>query len=347
MRRLTLALTAVIAIAGCGDHKETAAGPAGAGGKRYTIAIVPKLLNNPVFQLAKKGAETEAQRLGDVDILFDSSEKGDPAEQAEKIRGLAQRADALSISVVDRNICKEAIADARAKGKPVMCFDSGAEGAITLYSVNDVELGKELVKQLVDACGGAANMKGEVAILSGQSSAPNLILRIQGATEALKAFPGIRILPVIYCDDSGSKAIEQIRATMQANPKLRGWVMVGGWPLFERNALDSIKDPAQTKVISVDALPQEWPYLESGQVYCLVAQKCFGWGEQSVRVLHDLLTGKKKSSDFGPMIDSGYDLVYKSPSAQQMKQKTDTRGIYGIADYKVQYAKWEKGGQTK
>src|SRR5438067_1289134 len=38
--------------------------------KRFTIAIVPKSLSNPVFALANLGGKKRAQELGDVDYVF-------------------------------------------------------------------------------------------------------------------------------------------------------------------------------------------------------------------------------------------------------------------------------------
>lgn len=356
MRILPLiVVTATLALAGCSKDRTSSAAPGQPTGalpaRKYTFAVIPKMLNNPVFQLARKGADAQAARIGAdlVEVKFDSSEKGDPTEQAEKIRNLARVSDGLAISVVDENIAREAIDEAVSRGKMVICFDSGAASskAITLYSVDDRAVGRELAAQLVAACGGPSQMSGKVAILSGQESAPNLRGRIEGAMEILKAHSNLTILPVLYCNDSATTAIDQIRVTMQANPDLRGWVMVGGWPLFQTDALVSIKDPNRTKVVCMDALPQQWEYLENGQVACLVAQKCFGWGEQSIQILYNLCTGAKKPSDYPKLLDSGYDLVYKSATAEQAKAKSERVGVYSLADYKSQYDAWEKGGQSR
>jgi ribose transport system substrate-binding protein len=59
--------------------------------------------------------------------------------------------------------------------------------------------------------------------------------------------------------------------------------MVGGWPLFTRDALKW--NPGEVKVVAVDALPAQLPYLKSGHVQLLLAQDCYGWGYQSVDML--------------------------------------------------------------
>jgi ribose transport system substrate-binding protein len=186
-------------------------------------------------------------------------------------------------------------------------------------------------------------MKGDVAILSGQSSAPNLQGRVKGALSVLQGYPGIRVLPTLFCEDRADKAVEQIRATMASHPDLRGWIMVGGWPLFVDGALDSVRDFKRTKVVSVDALPAERGYVRKGQVYCLVGQRCFAWGEESVRILDNLRTGKK--TDYPAFVDSRYDLVYAAPTEAQ-RRAAEARGVkaYSVDEYDKLWAGWEGHG---
>jgi len=85
---------------------------------------------------------------------------------------------------------------------------------------------------------------------------------------------------------------------------LDAWISVGGWPVFTRNALDSV--PAHTKVISFDTIPPAPTLLKAGKVQVLLGQKYFGLGSESVRLLADIKSGKMPPS---PIIDSGVDLV--------------------------------------
>jgi ribose transport system substrate-binding protein len=316
---------------------------------RVTYAIVPKMLNNPVFTLAQRGAQKAAKELKDVDVVYQSSETGVAAEQAEVIRTLtARKVAGMSISVIDANAVKEVIDQAVDAGINVITFDSDCPGSKrkTFYAVNDEAVGKELANQLLAAVGGKANMKGEIGILSGQSSAPNLQGRVKGVLSVLnkKDFPGVTILPTLFCDDKQDVAVEKISQTMAKHPDLRGWVFVGGWPLFVDGALNAVKDPARTKVVSMDALTPERAYVRSGQVYCLVAQRCFAWGEESVKILENLRT--KKKTEYPPFLDAGYDLVFKEPTAAQRKD-AEARGIkaFSVGDYDKLWDTWEKSAQ--
>ncbi len=97
---------------------------------------------------------------------------------------------------------------------------------------------------------------------------------------------------------------------MNANPQTRGWILIGGWALFAKNALDPI-DPAKTVVISFDALEPEWSYLESGKCAVLIAQDVHGWGYKSVDVLLHLIdpaSGQYDASVLGKSLP-GLDFV--------------------------------------
>src|SRR5438874_325096 len=55
--------------------------PPAAGGS-VTFAIIPKMLNNPVFTLAQRGAEKAAREIGGITVEYDGSPTGVASEQA-------------------------------------------------------------------------------------------------------------------------------------------------------------------------------------------------------------------------------------------------------------------------
>src|SRR5205085_2048023 len=84
----------------------------------------------------------------------------------------------------------------------------------------------------------------------------------------------------------------KVQQVQNANPEITGWAMVGGWPLFTKNALDGVYDKA--KVVAVDHLPVQLEYVKSGQVQALIGQDCYGWGHESVMMLFDKVHNGKK-----------------------------------------------------
>jgi ribose transport system substrate-binding protein len=322
--------------------RRPAAPPPTAATGGVTFAIIPKMLDNPVFTLAQRGAEKAAREIGGITIEFNGSRTGVPAEQAEVIRTMTEkRVAGMAISVVDAAAVRDVINQAVDQGIPVICFDSDCPDSKrrTFTSVDNKRVGSELAARLVETVGGAGKMQGEVAVLSGQATAPNLLDRVAAARMELAKYPSVTILDTIFCDDKEDVALDKIRLTTEIHQDLRGWIMVGGWPLFRPNALDPIKNFERTKVVAVDALPVELDYVERGQVACLLAQRCFGWGEDSVHLLNRLRTDRSYNPP--PFIDAGYDLVFKEPTTIQRESGSAQHArVFSAAEYRKQWDAW-------
>jgi len=298
------------------------AGPAYAD-QGLTFALVPKLLDNPVFNYAKLGAEKQAKAYGNIKILWRAPQEADAAKQVEIIEGLITlKVNGLAISCNEPEALKAVINRAVKAGIPTITFDSDSPNSkrLTYYGINDVACGRILGKELARLTGG----KGDIVMMTGMRGAFNLEQRMKGVRKALKKYPRMKIVQVVACDDDIAKAVSLIESTQRVRPKLAGWAFVGGWPLFARGALDPV-DPQKTKVVSWDALPPQWSYLESGRVELLLAQRVFHWGAESVKLLKAAAAGKKLPK----YSYAGVDLV----TAANLKH------------YKKLWAKWEDPSQ--
>jgi ribose transport system substrate-binding protein len=71
---------------------------------------------------------------------------------------------------------------------------------------------------------------------------------------------------------------------MQAHPEITGWAMIGGWPLFTDNALNSLQ--TRLRWSQLNALPAQLGYLRSGHVQVLLAQQVYECGTKSVDMLY-------------------------------------------------------------
>jgi ribose transport system substrate-binding protein len=136
----------------------------------------------------------------------------------------------------------------------------------------------ELAKQMGE--------KGKVAIIAGNQNAPNLQKRVQGAKEAAAAYPGITIVNTFYHAETPQDAAAEVLRVMNAYPDLQGFAMIGGWALFTRTLLTDL-DPKKVKIVAVDALPAELPYVDQGLAPVLFAQPTYLWGYVSVKTIFD------------------------------------------------------------
>src|SRR5690606_15589216 len=145
--------------------------------------------------------------------------------------------------------------------------------------------------------------KGTVAFIT-SVGAHNLQRRLDGARESLAKYPGITILETYDIKEDSVRTGEIIATGTNRYPDLGAWVSVGGWPVFSANALAPV--PPTTKFVSFDTVASALTLLREGKVQVLLGQKYFGWGEESITILHGIVTGTPLSTT---IVDSGVDIV--------------------------------------
>jgi ribose transport system substrate-binding protein len=299
-RRLAFATLALAAVACGGGAKDNAAAggstqaagaPAGASGKNtLRIAMIGKSSTNPVFLSGRVGAEAAAAELTKstgvkvtIDWLTPPNE--DAAVQAQRIaQAVNDGADAILFSASEAAKVTGAIDEAVARGVQVMTFDSDVPQSkrFAFYGGDDAAMGAQVMAELAKQMG----EKGKVAILGGNQNAPNLQARVRGAMEEAKKHPGMTVLNAFYHAETPQDAAAEVLRVQNAYPDVQGWAMIGGWPLFTTSLLTDL-DPNKVKIVSVDALPEELPYVEKGIAPVLFAQPTYNWGYVGVKTIYD------------------------------------------------------------
>ena len=93
---------------------------------------------------------------------------------------------------------------------------------------------------------------------------------------------GHSIVDTFYHIETPQDAAAEVIRVKNAYPEITGWAMIGGWPLFTQTLLTDL-DPKKVKIVAVDALPTELPYVEKGLAPVLLAQPTYMWGNVGVR----------------------------------------------------------------
>lgn len=272
------------------------------------LGLVAKNQSNPVFQAARVGAEDAAkewsQKLGiRVEIDWRTPVEEDPQKQAEYLEQLVLKgARGIAISCSDANTVTDAINRATDKGVAVMCFDSDARESrrFCYHGTDDVECGRQVMAEVAKLLGPEG---GAVAILGGSPNAPNLQKRVQGAREEIAKHPQLKLKDVYYHKETPQDGTAKVEQVQTANPDIKAWAMIGGWPLFTDVLLSWA--PGRVKIVAVDALPQQLPYVEKGVAQVLLAQNCYHWGHRSVDLLVEKLaygTDPAQPVDFAPLM---------------------------------------------
>ncbi len=297
MKRIVSIVLAIAAVA-CGGANQQG----GRGGTKLRFAVIPKSLDLPVFNYAKVGAEREAKKLGNVEVIWRGPENADQLRQKEILESfITQRVDGIAISCLNGDFLSETINKAVDAGIPVVTWDADSPRSkrIAFYGVDDKAAGRIMGEQAVTLLGG----KGKIAIIT-SVGAVNLQRRLEGVREVLAQHPEMQVVEVYDIKEDPVRCAEIIASGTNRYPDLGAWISVGGWPVFTRNALASV--PPQTKVISFDTIPPAPDLLKAGKVQVLLGQKYFGWGGESVRLLADIKAGRMPAS---PIVDSGVDIV--------------------------------------
>jgi ribose transport system substrate-binding protein len=251
--------------------------------------MIAKSAANPSFVASRLGAETRARdwsaKLGapvTIDWLTPPQEDG--GVQAQRIaQAVSEHADAILLSCSDADKVTPAIDDAVARGVAVMTFDSDAPGSrrFSYTGVDDLEAGALVMAELAHL----VPRRAKVAVLAGNRNAPNLRRRVEGVLREAARHPELRIVGPFFHVETPEEASAEVMRAEAAHPDIAGWAMVGGWPLYTRTLL---RDAAagrlrkDLKIVSINALPPQLVYVESGLAPVLLAQPTYLWGEVGV-----------------------------------------------------------------
>ena len=179
-----------------------------------------------------------------------------------------EHVDGISISVVTADTLTPAIDKAVQQGIPVMCFDSDAPQSkrFAFFGTDDQAAGKLIMQELIKELGPGNHI---VAIPGGNQNAANIQNRIKGAVDEAALHPGITIKGPYYSKETPQDAASKMEEVQTANPDIDGWAMVGSWALFTDALMQW--QPGKVKIVAMDALPAELPYVRRGVVarlYC-------------------------------------------------------------------------------
>jgi len=199
-------------------------------------------------------------------------------------QAVKDRASAILISCSDADKVTGAINDAVDRGVPVMTFDSDAAESkrFAFYGVDDEKLGRAVMRELA----AVLHKKGSVAVLAGNAAAPHLRKRLDGVKKEAALNPGIKIVGTFNHPETARDAAAEVIAVNTANPQIQGWAMIGGWALFTPRLMKEL-DPKKVKVVAVNALPAELPFVENGLAPVLLALPTYNWGYVSVQRIVD------------------------------------------------------------
>lgn len=313
LRVAALVLTLGLTASGCSRAAGSGDAPAGDASaqaekvEQGSYVFLPKSLNNPYWVDARKGMEAGAEDLG-VEAQFLGPDSDDAAKQVAIFESvLATKPAGIAVSPNDPASVRDVISRAREAGIPVIAWDgpvpdSEVQGYI---GTDNVAAGEAAGEALATALGG----EGDVAVVIGSLSAPNLNQRLEGLKKAIAKYPDIKIVATEESGESVAQAQTRAETLLQANPDLAGMVGIGGSDLPGiAGALKSSGSCGKVKAVGFDVVDQGISAMKDDCVAALVSQRPFGMTEQALQVLQKLHDGTFDQAD-GFSIDTGVEVV--------------------------------------
>ena len=296
----------------------TSASGAGAGGKKYKIAVIPKGSTHEYWKSLHEGANKAADELGNVEIEWKGPIKEDDRDsQVQTVENfVSSKVDGIVLAPLDDKALMAPVKEAADANIPTVVIDSPLQDgskAIALVATDNEKggqiAGQELAKLLGD--------KGKVIVLKYEEGSSSTMLREKGFFDEMKKHPGITIVGQEYggvtSDSAQAKSENMIQPLKQGDRlSIDGVYAVNESTTFGMlRALQDASVAGKVKFVGFDASPKLIEALTAGQIDGLVVQNPRKMGELGVKAVVAKLQGKPVD----PKVDTGVTFVTKANMA--------------------------------
>lgn len=248
--------------------------------------LITANINLPYWQEAEAGLRDAAQVMG-VKAEMDGPTTLSPKDELDSFqKAVALHPAGILVSVMSQELLKPAIDSAVAQGIPVICIDADApDSKRTLFvGTDNFRAGEESGKRIADILKG----QGHIAIITVPGQ-PNLDERVRGVTEALKKYPGIKIVATL--DDKGDPRVanDAISGLLAKKEKVDGVICLeasGGSGVAE--AFHRLDETGKIAIVSFDKDPETLDAIEKGWIDATIAQKPYVMAYYGLRFADDL-----------------------------------------------------------
>ena len=185
------------------------------------IAVFTKNQTNPFFQIVRVGADNAAKQMNAVVVHYVPTKPDSIPEQMSQIEDVVvKKPDAIVFTPVDFKAMTPGIEKINAAGIPLVNItDRASSGKFVAYvGAHDYNLGLETSRFLFKAMGG----KGNVVLLEGVKGTLTNTERVRGFNDALKEFPGVKLVAAQPANYQRLAALQVMENLMQAQRDIGG-----------------------------------------------------------------------------------------------------------------------------
>ena len=275
-----LLVFATAALAGCGESYHE---------KEEHYILIAANINLPYWQEADAGLRDVAKEMGlGVKADMDGPTSYSPKEEVDAFnKAVSAHPAGILVSVTNPEMFQAPIAAAVSSGIPVICLDSDAPDSkrVMFIGTDNFRAGQESAKRMADLLKGQGNIV--IVTIPGQL---NLEERIRGVNEALKKYPGLKIVQTVDDKGDSNKAFDAVSSLLAAKKQKVDGVLcleASGGPGVA-SALRRVDMNGKVAVVSFDKDPETLDWIDRGGINATVAQKPYIMAYYGVKFLDDL-----------------------------------------------------------
>lgn len=259
-----------------------------------TIAVVARILDDPLYADARRAAEAAAHEL-ETPLLWTAPLRAEAAEQISIVEQMIETGvAAILISPLDAAALRAVIDRAVGAGTAVATFELDVPQSRRLFYVGTSQrrIGEVAAEQLLQL---THEMRApvDVAILTGIRSSFTLDERLIGAQQTL-AQTNVRIVNKVQVPTEPQQAADAVASYSDLYPGLDGWLILQGYPLLGdplySGGLRQFRDRGGV-VVAADSFYPMLQAVSGGSVDVLVGIDMATLADRAVRELIEVLRG--------------------------------------------------------
>jgi len=263
----------VSAVASCHEREE-----------RYIFVAFNTRL--PYWQEAEAGFKDAARQMGVEIELMGSAVCSPDEELAAFQQAVSQKPSGILLAASSAELFRSPINSAIERGIPVICMDADSPESkrILFIGTDNFRAGQESGTRMGDLLKGKGNVV--VVTIPGQ---PNVHDRLRGVEEALKRFPGMKIVQSIDDRADPRNAYDAISALMQCKDRPDGIICLeasGG--AGSADALHRLDLTGKIPIVAFDNDPETLDWIQRGAIAATVVQKPYVMSYYGLKFLDDL-----------------------------------------------------------
>ncbi len=287
--------------------------------QKKQLVIVVKGLDNAFFESINQGCQkwNSENASSEYECFYTGpASTSDEAGEAQIVQDMLSKPTTAAIAISPSNapLIAQTIRTAN-PSVPVMTLDADLtkeDAALrkTYLGTDNYTMGFRLGEYFKEQ----AKDGGKVCTIQGNPAADNILQRAQGFRDAVSGQKGLAALAgeggftevsgcPVFTNDDGVKGVQSMTDILAANPDLKGFGIMGGWPLFMapqpyRDFTKPLADKlasGEFVIVAADTIGEEVAIAKEGLVTALVGQRPFEMGYLAPKTMIELIEGKAVS----------------------------------------------------